>query len=531
MTAGSLRVLWDSAETAQVTITGETATWTVGGNAVTFPYSMSSSTTFQPSRPGKYTLSVELFGVEIANTPDGTLDFEVQGTGQLQVAPTIDNTPAGNDFLSKVDDLTSGLIESGSSATAAALLASIARTDGRVSYIPIGDSFTGYNGGTSIATPPDGGNNPTVLDGKGMHNWANVFLKHDMVMLGNAGIGGQHSNQIAARFQTDVVAHHPDWVMILAGINDAVGEDTFGYLAQMYEAAEAAAIKVCAITIPPGFKTGGGSTVSSALQLHRMKVNSQIRDYARSHPNVVLADIAAAWQDYAAAGFLPIAAYVAADDGIHPTIAGAMAAGRVIAEAMRAHVPANRLRASIALGPHNLLTNPGLTGTGTTVPSGWGINTQTGVQTYAIVPRADGIAGWCLEVTSPANGVFKLISNVSVDGTKLRTGDVVDFGIEVEAYLMQTDAAMQYLTASLRQYNGGTLVTGTGAEAWDVKRAGGASYASGIALPDCDLGFRTPPLLVGGTTTLVQAGLEVSGGGVFRFKGPFVQNLTLIAAA
>lgn len=127
MTAGSLRVLWDSAETAQVTITGESATWTVGGNPVTFPYDMSSSTTFQPSRPGKYTLSVELFGVEIANTPDGTLDFEVQGTGQLMVAPTIDNTPAGNDFLSKVDDLTSGLIASGSSATASALSASSAQ--------------------------------------------------------------------------------------------------------------------------------------------------------------------------------------------------------------------------------------------------------------------------------------------------------------------------------------------------------------------------------------------------------------------
>lgn len=127
MTSGSLRILWESGETAQVSITGTAGTWSVGGNPITFPYDMSVSTTFDAPRQGRYTLSVELFGVEIAGTPDGTLDFEVVDSSRQTVAPTIDNTPASNDFLGKVDDLTSGLIESGTSATAASLLASYVR--------------------------------------------------------------------------------------------------------------------------------------------------------------------------------------------------------------------------------------------------------------------------------------------------------------------------------------------------------------------------------------------------------------------
>lgn len=105
MTSGSLRVLWDSSETGQVSITGESATWYVGGNPVSFPYNISTATTFVASRPGKYTLSVELFGVEIANTPDGTKDFEVQDATQQVVAPSIDAAPSSNDFLGKIGEI------------------------------------------------------------------------------------------------------------------------------------------------------------------------------------------------------------------------------------------------------------------------------------------------------------------------------------------------------------------------------------------------------------------------------------------
>ena len=36
----------------------------------------------------------------------------------------------------------------------------------------------------------------------------------------NAGISGNHSHHMLARLDQDVIAHHPDWVTINAGIND-----------------------------------------------------------------------------------------------------------------------------------------------------------------------------------------------------------------------------------------------------------------------------------------------------------------------
>ena len=293
----------------------------------------------------------------------------------------------------------------------------------------------------------------------------------------------------------------------------------------MYEAAFGAGILVVAMTIPPGFKTGGGTTVSAALELHRLKTNSWIREYVRTHRGIVLADIASAWQDPAATGFKPLVNYVSTSDGIHPTVAGAMAGGRVIADALRPLIPNSRTRAVVAGGPYNLLANPHFNGTSGTTPSGWGLSGSA--VTTTLVPRSDGYPGNGFRCLVPAGGQTKILTNASVDGVTLSVGDSVEFGIILETTSLET-AAVQYVSASQRQYS--TTFTGN-PEAYDVRWQSGASYGNGIPLPNGEIEFRTPPVTIASGVGLLQSAVDIGGGGTYTLKGAFVRNLTKIAAA
>lgn len=90
LNGGSVRILWDASDSAEVTITGGVAAFTVNGSAVTFPYTLSSSTTFETTHSGVYTISVEHHGYEIAGTPDGTREVELRFGAQHIFEPTID---------------------------------------------------------------------------------------------------------------------------------------------------------------------------------------------------------------------------------------------------------------------------------------------------------------------------------------------------------------------------------------------------------------------------------------------------------
>jgi Lysophospholipase L1 and related esterases len=77
----------------------------------------------------------------------------------------------------------------------------------------------------------------------------------DFTSLGwtNVGISGQNTAQMLSRFQTDVIARHPDAVHILAGTNDyTIGwQSTTDNLNSMIQQAKAAGILVYIGTIPP----------------------------------------------------------------------------------------------------------------------------------------------------------------------------------------------------------------------------------------------------------------------------------------
>ena len=108
----------------------------------------------------------------------------------------------------------------------------------------------------------------------------------------NQGINAQRSDQIAARFEADVLSQKPAVVVIIAGVNDVYqgrpARQVIAQLLGMYQRAQAAGIRVVAGTIIP-FNT------ATPDQNARMKeVNDWIRSQGRASPAVIVVDTRAA---------------------------------------------------------------------------------------------------------------------------------------------------------------------------------------------------------------------------------------------
>jgi lysophospholipase L1-like esterase len=111
-------------------------------------------------------------------------------------------------------------------------------------FVALGDSLTAWAW--------DPGTRCTSAD-----TWPSVLatLDSDLVLLRNAGVPGNRSWQMAARFGRDVLAYHPDLLFVLGGAND-IGDRrpalaTVGYLRTIVRAARSQGIGVVLLTIPP----------------------------------------------------------------------------------------------------------------------------------------------------------------------------------------------------------------------------------------------------------------------------------------
>ncbi len=143
----------------------------------------------------------------------------------------------------------------------------------------------------------------------------------------NRGVNGERSDQIAARFDRDVLRSHPQFVVIIAGVNDvyqgrsaaAVTEQ----LKRMYDLARAAKIPVIAGSIVP-YNT---ATPEQNQRMHA--INDWIRAEAGRDANIAFVDTrkAAARPDN-------IDLLASSPDGLHPGIAGYRRMGEVIAAAI-----------------------------------------------------------------------------------------------------------------------------------------------------------------------------------------------------
>jgi lysophospholipase L1-like esterase len=99
----------------------------------------------------------------------------------------------------------------------------------------------------------------------------------------NVGIGGQGTDKMLARFDTDVIAAHPDLVVIWGGTNSFQWENDQlieSQLQAMYEKASTAKIRIVACTISPRRADGVDPNDYTPRIL---AVNAWIREYALSH--------------------------------------------------------------------------------------------------------------------------------------------------------------------------------------------------------------------------------------------------------
>jgi len=131
----------------------------------------------------------------------------------------------------------------------------------------------------------------------------------------NRGINGERSDQIAARFDRDVIADRPDAVIIIAGVNDVyqgrAAVEVTPVLEDLYERASRASIPVVAGSIVPY------NTATPAANAVMREINRWIEAEAARRPNLRFADTRAA----TAAADDPDR-LAGSPDGLHPDVDG-----------------------------------------------------------------------------------------------------------------------------------------------------------------------------------------------------------------
>jgi lysophospholipase L1-like esterase len=193
----------------------------------------------------------------------------------------------------------------------------------RVRIVAMGDSTTA--GTPAFKSPREA---PPTGSGDETSQYAHwLMTAHPDWEVVNQGINAQRSDQIAARFDADVIAQKPAVVVIVAGVNDVYqgrpAQHVKDQLAAMYARARGAGIRVVAGTIIP-------YNTATPDQNARMKdINDWIRSQGRGDPGVIVVDTRAA---VAAPGSPDTLA--SSPDGLHPDAAGYRRMADVIAPAI-----------------------------------------------------------------------------------------------------------------------------------------------------------------------------------------------------
>jgi lysophospholipase L1-like esterase len=193
----------------------------------------------------------------------------------------------------------------------------------RVRIVAMGDSTTA--GTPAFKSPREA---PPKGSGDETSQYAYWLMRaHPEWEVVNQGINAQRSDQIAARFDADVIAQKPAVVVIIAGVNDVYqgrpAQHVTEQLSAMYARARAAGIRVVAGTIIP-------YNTATADQNARMKaINDWIRSQGRADPGVVVVDTRAA----VAAADNPDK-LASSPDQLHPDAAGYRRMAEAIAPAI-----------------------------------------------------------------------------------------------------------------------------------------------------------------------------------------------------
>ena len=155
--------------------------------------------------------------------------------------------------------------------------------------------------------------------------WVNMrpefFENRDYI---NRGIGGQTTPQMLLRFRPDVVDLNPKVVLILAGTNDIAGNTGFtpletiiGNIKSMAEIANANGIEVVISSILPAIEYLWKPGLNPAPKI--ISINKELKAYAKQNNFIYLDYFTAMVDDNDG---LKVPDYTAADDLVHPNVAG-----------------------------------------------------------------------------------------------------------------------------------------------------------------------------------------------------------------
>jgi lysophospholipase L1-like esterase len=196
---------------------------------------------------------------------------------------------------------------------------------GNLKIVGLGDSTTAGTPGflSPLEAPPEGKGNVES-------QYAYWMMKaHPEWTVLNRGIDGQRSDEILARFSRDVVEQKPDYVIILAGVNDIYEGRTLESikrnLLEMYHKAIEAKITPLAATVLPY------DTASSSDSVAIKELNDWIEETAR-HLGIPFCDTNRAVRNPGKPDRLR-----ASPDGHHPDVSGYKAMGEQLIRQIERH--------------------------------------------------------------------------------------------------------------------------------------------------------------------------------------------------
>jgi len=196
----------------------------------------------------------------------------------------------------------------------------------RLTIVGLGDSTTAGTPAfrSPLEAPPEGEGNPESQ----YAYW--MMRSHPDWSVLNRGINGQTVAEIRARFDRDVLRVKPDYVIVLAGVNDIYGgasaESVERELAAMYaDALDAGIVPVAASVLPYDRATPRATAAIFTL-------NIWIESLAKVL-HIPFCDTHAAVADPAKPDRLR-----GSPDGLHPDVSGYRRMGEALATTIEAHV-------------------------------------------------------------------------------------------------------------------------------------------------------------------------------------------------
>lgn len=219
----------------------------------------------------------------------------------------------------------------------------------------LGDSITAQNESAS-------GDTLTTLNA-GYFTVGNIQLGSPFTVLNNAGVSGERTDEILARFDEDVKAYNPEWVFLLAGTNDllaSINIDTVkANLLSLYD--KIASVGARLVTATP-YASSSMPSESDFGELNRwIREQSVLRGF-------VLCDFEAVTTDPDSSTF-PYTYSGITYDGLHINAYGALLCGNEVASKLSVFLNKTPLLPTKA-DPKNKTVNPLNSGNGGSVVNG-----------------------------------------------------------------------------------------------------------------------------------------------------------------